>query len=120
MKYILSLLTCLFITTYCFAAFPIHLKKAPARKSQTVLEKSGHNTIAELEKLVPHPGLAGGHGMAILSIVLGIIGLFSMLHLLFGILAILISLAAMRRHMFRRPLAIAGVILGIVDLCLLF
>jgi hypothetical protein len=117
MKYILLLLTCLFLTIYSFAAFPIHLKEAPAESSQTVVEKSKHSTFAKLEKLVPHPG-PSGHGMAILSIVLGIVGIFY-IHALFGILAILIGLASMRRHMFRRPLAVAGVVLGIIDLFLL-
>lgn len=116
MKYFLSLLACLFITTYSYSAFPVHINNKAVEKHQTMVGKSIHNDIVKFQKLVPHPG-ASGHGMAVLSIILGIIGLFT-LHLLFGILALLIGLASMRRHLFRRPLAIAGVVLGIIDIIL--
>jgi hypothetical protein len=117
MKFFLSLIAMLFISTYSYSAFPIHSKEKPIEKQQNAIEKNDQHNALGYIKAMPHAG-PSGHGMAILAIVLGIIGLFY-LHLVFGILAVIIGFLSMRKHPFRRPLALAGFILGIIDLMLL-
>ena len=101
---------------------PISLQRTGKRAGKSKFNKALSKVAKGLSKVVPKRMREPGSGLAIASLILGILGILTVPYVVLAILALIFGLVSMKRYKEgyhdRRGMAKAGIILGIIGLSL--